>query len=392
MSGSRETQVLVLGLGAVGAAVAYQLSRRGVPFMGIERQPPPPYLRGSSQGETRITRVAVGEGEAYVPLVRRSHEIWRELEAAGGPPLLNPCGALYLAYDEGGGVRHGADAFVGATRRVGEAAGVRLERLDASALRQRFPQFAVTDDTVGYFEPDAGFVWPERCIQAQLDAVADRSQLRFEERVLACEQTDGVIRVTTDRGTYEAERAVVAMGAWIPDFIGGPFQDGMQVLRQTLHWFEADEPALWRVDAAPAFLWFHGPGEADVFYGFPLAPGGRPGVKVATEDYAATTAPDDMVETVPEEHSAALYRQHAASRLRGVSHRRIDAKACLYTYNAAEPGRFRIGSAPQAPRALVVSACSGHGFKHSAGLGEAIVQTLLGEPALCDLSQFAPGR
>lgn len=391
-----KTKVLVLGLGAVGSAVAYQLSRRNVDFIGLEQQPAPPYARGSSVGETRITRIAVGEGADYVPLVRRSHEIWTELEAAGAPELFRRCGVLYMAYGRGGGKRHGVGAFLKATRDVAQAAGVRLRRLDAAALRHRYPQFEVPAQTVAYLEADAGYVWPQRCIQAQLDAVADQGRLHFGETVLERTQVgaqgEGRVRVRTNRATYEAERAVVAMGAWIPGFVGGPFQSGMRVLRQTLHWFRPAEPELWRRKAAPVFLWFHGRRAADVFYGFPIARGGRNGVKVATEQYAAETAPDDMVRVVSARESDAMFREHVAGRLRGVSPRRVAAEACLYTYNQGEgqDGRFRIGPDPDAPACLVVSACSGHGFKHSAGLGEAIVRELCGEAPLCDLSVFRP--
>jgi len=390
MAETIKTKVLVLGLGAVGAAVAYQLSRRGVEFIGLERQPPPPYARGSSLGETRITRVAVGEGADYAPLVRRSHEIWRELEAAGAPELFNRCGVLYLAYGSGGGKRHGVGAFLKATQDVAQAAGVRLERLDAAAVTDRYPQFEVAAGTVAYLEADAGYVWPQRCIQAQLDAIADRSRLHFRETVLERTQVGDGVRVRTDRGAYEAERVVVAMGAWIPDFVGGPFRRDMRVLRQTQHWFAADDPGLWQGKDAPVFLWFHGPGAADVFYGFPMPRGGRPAVKMATEQYAVETAPDDLVSEVSLAESDAMFRQHVAGRLCGVTPRRVDAEACLYTYNQAEgqDGRFRIGPDPAAPACLVVSACSGHGFKHSAGLGEAVARDLCGEPPFCDLSVF----
>jgi sarcosine oxidase len=164
----------------------------------------------------------------------------------------------------------------------------------------------------------------------------------------------------------------------------------MQVLRQTLHWFAPDDPATWSDVATPVFLCFHGPGVKDMFYGFPAAPGGEPGAKVATEQYEVETLPGNMAEVVSDADTEAMFRDHVAGRLRGVSDRRGAAKACLYTYNRTDDGRFRIGAHPQVPAALVVSACSGHGFKHSAGLGEAVVQTLLGEPALCDLSVFAP--
>jgi sarcosine oxidase len=385
------TKVLVLGLGAVGAAVAYQLSRRGVDFIGLEQQPPPPYARGSSLGETRITRVAVGEGADYAPLARRSHEIWRELEAAGASELFRRCGVLYLAFGQDGGRRHGVGDFLTATREVARTAGVELEKLDAAAVRERYPQFQVPAGTTAYLEAEAGYVWPQRCIKAQLDAVDEQGRLRFGETVLERTQMGDRVRVRTTRATYEAERAVVAMGAWIPGFVGGPFQRDMRVLRQTLHWFAADEPDLWRGEGAPVFLWFHGRGAADVFYGFPTPRDGLQAVKVATEQYAVETAPDE-VDEVSVAETAAMFRDHVAGRLRGVTPKRVAAEACLYTYNQAEgqDGRFRIGPDPAAPACLVVSACSGHGFKHSAGLGEAIVRDLCGEAPLCDLSVFRP--
>jgi len=397
MAGTRETEVLVLGLGAVGAAVAYQLERRGVAFIAIERQPAAGHGFGSSHGETRITREAVGEGPEYVPLVKRSHEIVAELEA-GGARLREETGLIYLASGAAGSARHGVADFMAATLRAAEVAGVELQRLDAPALRRAYPQFIVGDDTVGYLEPRAGFLRPERCLEAQLGAVAGpQDRLRFGETVLGLAQAGAGVEVTTDVGVYRAARAVMAMGAWTPAFAGPPFEDGVEVLRQTLHWFEAEPGGPWADGAGPVFLWFHGPGEGDVFYGFPQVAGGRRGVKVATEQYAQATAPDHTDWTVGEAESAAMFEAHVRGRLAGVSARRTDAKACLYTWNGrpdaeGRQGRFRIGPHGRVPGVTVISACSGHGFKHSLGLGDAVVRQLLGEPAFCDLAAFDPER
>ena len=80
---------IVIGLGAMGAATLYQFAKRGRKVLGIDRYAPPHTL-GSSHGDTRITRLACGEGAAYTPFARRSHEIWRDLEQCGGDPLLVP--------------------------------------------------------------------------------------------------------------------------------------------------------------------------------------------------------------------------------------------------------------------------------------------------------------
>src|SRR5580693_3950551 len=105
------SDVVVVGLGAFGSAVLYQLAKRGIRTIGIDRFVPP-HSMGSSQGETRITRLAVGEGEAYAPLVRRSHALWREIEAEGNVALLLETGGLIMGPEDGNPRHHGKDNFV----------------------------------------------------------------------------------------------------------------------------------------------------------------------------------------------------------------------------------------------------------------------------------------
>ncbi|WP_293902925.1 N-methyl-L-tryptophan oxidase [Phenylobacterium sp.] len=386
-----ETDVIVAGLGAVGAAIAYQLSRRGVDFVGIDRWAPP-HESGSSHGQSRITREFVGEGPEYVPLVRRSHEIWADLEAKGHR-LRERTGLLYLARKGGMARRHGAEDFIRATLQASVAAsGRELPELDARALRRDYPQFRVADDTVGYLEPEAGFVRPEMCIAAQLAEVAEPARaLVFGETITGLAHDGRGVRVSTDKAQYRASKVVLAMGAWLPAFVGGAFREKLQVLRQVQYWFRLDDPARWAGPRAPAFLWFHGDADADVFYGFPPIDGAA-SVKVATEQYVTTCDPDSCERRVSEAEAAAMFETHVRGQLQGVSRELVAATTCFYTFNTEGPakGRFMIGPHPTTPGVTVVSACSGHGFKHSAGLGEAVVQQLLGEPSAFDLTLFAP--
>lgn len=180
---------------------------------------------------------------------------------------------------------------------------------------------------------------------------------------------------------------MLATGPWTPGLVGGAFA-GLRVLRQVQYWFELADPALWR--GAPTFLWFHGDGPADVFYGFP--PDGGASVKVATEQYETACDPDACDRTVSAAEAAAMFAAHVRGRLNGVGPRLTQAMACLYTFNGrpGREGRFVIGPHPEVSGVTVVSACSGHGFKHSAGLGEAVAAQVLGQTPFCDLSAFAP--
>src|SRR5690349_7234064 len=163
--------VVVIGLGAVGSAAAYQLARRGAKVLGIDRHSPP-HAMGSSHGDTRITRLAIGEGAHYTPLVLRANEIWREVESQTGEDLHVVTGMLIVSSERRRATTHVANFFentIEAARRFGIAHDI----LDAAAIRRRFPRFAVRDNEVGYYEPGAGYLRPEACIAAQLRLAED---------------------------------------------------------------------------------------------------------------------------------------------------------------------------------------------------------------------------
>jgi len=152
---------IVLGLGAMGSAATYQLARRGAKVLGIDQFAPPHEL-GSSHGETRITRIACGEGPEYAAFARRSHEIWRELEAELGVELLTQNGFLAISGKGERAANHGVSQFLDATVAAAKAAHVSYELLDTAAIRSRFPAFNVADGDAAYHDSVGGFVRPER--------------------------------------------------------------------------------------------------------------------------------------------------------------------------------------------------------------------------------------
>lgn len=379
---------LVIGLGAVGSAVAHHLARRGASVLGLDRFHPP-HDRGSSHGRTRITRLAVGEGAAYVPLVQRSHALWRELETECGAALYQRTGGLVMASPAADAAAfHGSTGgFFARTVELARRFGIAHELLDAAAMRERYPQFLLRDDELAYFEPEAGMLFPERCVAAQLQAAARHgATLSYGETVLGIDCHAGGVTVRTDRGTHHAAQVVLSAGAWIPALAGPPFVPRLSVQRQVLQWFACDEPALYAPQHCPVFIWLHGPQPADCLYGFPMADG-VDGVKVATEQVDRSTAPDAVERQVTPEELRAVYEQHVRGRLRGLQPACLDVATCLYTSTA--DSHFIVDRHPDAPRVTVVSACSGHGFKHSAALGEALAQQLLGEQPQVDLAPFA---
>jgi sarcosine oxidase len=378
--------VAVIGLGAMGSATLYQLARRGVRAIGIDRFDPP-HDRGSSHGETRITRQAIGEGAEYVPLVLRSHAIWRELEAHGGQRLLHAVGGLILAGEHAAGRHHARPDFLGTTIATARQFGIAHELLSAQQVAARFPQLIVQGDERGYYEPGAGFVLPEKCIEVQL-TLARRmgTQVFTGERVLRLEPTRQGVMVHTDRSRYSVGRVVLSAGAWVGDFLPlGAFR----VYRQVLYWFEPQDPSLYAPERFPVFIWLHGPGEEGHFYGFPMLPGSA-GVKLAGEQFGQESDPDRVNRRVSSQQIAFTYRHHVAPHLRGLGPRCARTATCLYT--ATPDGGFVLDWHPELPGVFVVSPCSGHGFKHSAGLGEAIAQLLTEGRSAVSLEPFSLAR
>ncbi|MGF6645329.1 N-methyl-L-tryptophan oxidase [Paraburkholderia sp. GAS82] len=381
--------VVVVGLGAMGAATLYQLAKAGAKAVGIDRYAPP-HDQGSSHGDTRITRLAVGEGAAYVPLVRRSQQIWRELEARDGDALFEQCGVLVMTSGATHTSHHGAADFTLSTIELARTYGIDHEVLTAEQLRARFPQFApLRDDTIAYYEPEGGFVRPERCIAAQLKAARELgADVIAGVTVSAVESTGHVVRVRAGDRTVVADKVVVCAGMWSAELLGEPFKSLLKVCRQQLFWFKLEEPVIFP-EVSPSFILSHGPLDTDFCYGFPPIPG-EGSMKIATEQYTALSEPDSLDRTVSDADVAAIFRTHVAGKIAGVTAERVKASVCTYT--VTPDYGFIIDEHPALKNVTVVSACSGHGFKHSAAIGEAVAQRCLSGKSQIDLSAFSLSR
>ncbi len=382
----RRYGAVVIGLGAMGAATLYQLAQRGIAAIGIDRFDPP-HDQGSSHGETRITRLGVGEGPAFAPFAIRSHEIWRQLEAKTSETLMVNCGCVVIGQEKDAGDPN-KPRFFGRSREVAETYGIEHAILDRAALAGRFPQFTGLDDRdEAYYEPGAGFVYPEACIRVQLQE-ARRAGATVLPNTVVLDVTQGTpwVRIETTAGMIEADFAIVTAGAWTAKLLGAPFDRLLRPTRQVLHWFEADEPSLYEPEKCPTYIrhFAHGGGHV---YGFPT-PHGATGVKIADERRTAWTDPDARKSGVTGGEIAAFHSAFVEGRFAGVSPRLTAVKTCLYT---EAPGvNFLIDWHPAMSRVMVVSACSGHGFKHSAGIGDAIAG-MIGDPKeqQYDLRPFA---
>jgi sarcosine oxidase len=363
------------------------LAKRGARVLGIDRFSPPHNL-GSSHGDTRITRLAIGEGAHYTPFARRSHEIWREIEESTGTDLLTQCGELIISSDNRQAFTH-VEGFFPNTIAAAIAHGIPHELIDSREVRRRYPTFNVRDDEFGYFEPEAGYIRPEACIGAQLTlAEKHGSEIHRNERVTEFGETSGRVTVKTDRHSYEADTVILAAGAWLPRFLDASRSSLFRVYRQVLNWFEVDgDPAVFGPSRFPVFIW-ELPDTRQGVYGFPVIDGCA--MKIATERYERTTSPEDMVRAVLATDVEAMHREFIAPYFHGVSSRCARSVSCLYT--VTPDAGFVIDRLPESDRVIVASCCSGHGFKHSAAIGEVLADMAQGRENAFDLAPFRWAR
>jgi sarcosine oxidase len=178
------------------------------------------------------------------------------------------------------------------------------------------------------------------------------------------------------------------VGPWVRDFVGAERLQLFKVYRQVLTWFELRPDAGDHTPGAmPVFIW--GLQDGNAFYGFPAIDGSRE-IKVADEKLDSPTTADEAAIEVEDGEPRVLYDALISTRLPGVSSRCVRAARCLYT--VTPDANFVIDEHPDIDGVLLVSPCSGHGFKHSAGLGEAIAQRVTTGSSDVDLSPFRLDR
>jgi sarcosine oxidase len=369
--------VAIVGLGAMGSAAAYELARRGLRVLGLDASAPA-HQMGSSGGLSRIIRLAYFEHSAYVPLLRAAWSGWHELEAVGGETLLLETGGLYAGRRE--------SAVLDGSRRSAIDHDLPHTLMDAEQVARRFPALRLDPDMAALYEPMAGILFPERCIDLHLRLAREHgAALRFEERVQGCSSDARGIDLVTDQGRYRANWMVVAAGAWLGRFVS-ELTLPLTVERNVQFWFEpASSTELLSPDQLPVFLV-----ETDAdhtFYGFPILP--NQGVKIARHHGGRNVDPTTIDRTVTAADEAPV-REFGARYLPGAVGRRLDARVCMYTNT---PDRhFIIDTHPDAERVIIASACSGHGFKFSNVIGRICADLVTNRGTPLDIEFFSLAR
>jgi sarcosine oxidase len=372
------SDVIIAGLGAMGSAAAWQLARRGISVKGFDALQPPHAL-GSTHGGSRVIRETAFEHPRYVPVVRRAYDLWGELGAVSreSRPLLIPTGALYAGVPTA--------SVVSGSRRSAVEHSVPCEELDAAGIRSRWPVFSPDDGMVGLLEHRGGILDPETCVRAMLDAAtAEGADLHTGEGILEWGEEEGGVWVRTLNGRYTAKHLVFSTGPWMMPLLQAAGAS-VWVERVVQHWFEpARDAGALAPGRMPIYLWEDSDGV--IFYGFPMLDGA---VKCSVHHRGESTTAEDVRRSVTPDEVERTFRM-LRRFVPPAAGRHLRSAVCLYT-NTGD-GDFVIDRHPAHSPVILVSPCSGIGFKFAPAIGEIVADLVEGAAPRFDLTPFSISR
>jgi sarcosine oxidase len=347
--------VIVVGLGAMGSATAYELAKRGQRVLGIDMYTPG-HDQGSSHGHHRLIRKSSFRSDGYVPLAERAFELWRALEGQTGSELLKILGEVRLAM---------LNQF---TEPDPTLAGM-VEVLDERRLGERFPGFRLHEGMVATYEAEAGFLRPEACIAAHLELAEQHgATLHHSEEVTAWKIEGDGVRVETNKGSYSAGQLAITTGPWASELLVD-LNLPMTVVRIVNGYFEPSRPDLWKAEnGAPDFLLGVPEGS---YYGMPSIDGS--GLKIGRHENGEITTARTIRRTI-DESEIDMLRNVLDLYMPGASGALLQSVTCMYTNSVDDD--FIVDRHPEHQQVVFGCGFSGRGFKFSGVVGEILAELL----------------
>jgi sarcosine oxidase len=364
-TGKNIFDVIVIGVGSMGSCACYELAKRGCSVLGIEQFDITHEL-GSHAGQSRIIRKAYFEHPDYVPLLQRAYENWRALENETGEQVYFKTGLFYAGASE--------HAIIKGVKESASLYNIEVNKADGS----RFPAFDFRPGTEILFEPDAGFVTPEKSIRLYTTlAKKHGAEIITDEKVIDWEKQNDEVIVKTAKQIYRSKKLVITAGVWAGKMIPG-LKDKIKVTRQFVAWIKPKHPDRFLMNNFPCWM-IADENLPGCYYGFPMLPsekfGPPKGLKLA-HHHAATPTDADAVnrETTKEDIDNLIYCLD--KYLPGTFDDLLHSKVCLYANSPDE--NFIIDHLPGYDEAVSI-ACgfSGHGFKFVSVVGEMLADLSL---------------
>lgn len=354
---------IVIGLGSMGSSTCYQLASHGYSVLGIE-QFQISHENGSHAGQSRLIRQAYYELPDYVPLLQEAYKGWKHLEERSNSTLFYRTGIMYAGKSD--------DFLISGSLKSAAEHNLQVESIDHEQAAKRFPQFDLPSHYSTIFEPNAGFVTPERAILTYIsEALKIGAEVHTNETVIDSQESGEGITVMTNAGSYSAQKLVITAGAWAPALIS-VLKPKLTVTKQLIAWVNTNNNKDYEISKMSC--WGINQEEFDgLFYGFPIlnhAEFGEPaGLKIGYHHPGETVDPDSY----PRDSNSSdqeIIVNLMEKFMPGAFHSFNTIKTCLYTYSNDD--HFIIDHLPEHKNVVVGTGFSGHGFKFVPVVGQAL--------------------
>jgi monomeric sarcosine oxidase len=353
---TRTADIIVLGGGTMGTATGWSLARQGYKPVVLE-QFQHIHTLGSHGGKTRIFRHAYAEGARYVPWTLEADRLWTELQQRTSVPIVHRIGCIDVSAP---GFHRARDAYASARQY-----GIEAEWITGAEANRRWPIWNLPEDRQICFGPQAGFLDVVAGLTALTTEMTAAGGLVIDQTpVLSWSATDSGVEVVTTADTWQAEKLVIAAGAWAGHVLSD-LHIPLEVRRKPVLWFEVDaaHQALAAPGASPVFINGDEHGE---FYGIPDP--FTPTFKIGQHDKG------DVVDARTIDRDVTVHDIQAAiwpfiqRNLHGLTGNVPETAVCMYTMTPDED--FIIDHHPEWSRVTLAAGFSGHGFKFTPVVGE----------------------
>ena len=372
MSNPDRYSCVVVGLGIMGSAALYHLTRRGVRALGIE-QFSLGHDRGSSHGPSRAFRTTY-EQELYARMGCEALEMWKALESEAGEKLLHLNGLLTFAGKDNQRFQQNVDCL--------RSLGLPHELLEGPEATRRFNAFEFGADVVACFAEQNGFL----CADASLNVMqhiarAGGADILEQTQVQHIEPSGNSVVVHAGEQRILADRVILSAGPWIGRLLAD-LDIPLKVTREQVVHFSVADPQRFRVSRLPVFVDY-----VTGIYGFPIH--GAGGMKVAADHAGRSVNPDHVDRTVDAEYVE--YLMTWIKRLMPTAApRSIDSAVCLYT--STPDLDFIIDRHPTMQNVVVAGGFSGHGFKFSILIGDILADLVIDGATKRSIEEFRISR
>ena len=370
------SDVIIIGLGAMGSATSMFLSHNGIKVIGFDSYSPP-HEFGSSLGHTRVIREAYHEGTTYVPIVQRAYEIWFEMNGNSKVPIIETYGGLLIGRKTGD---------IENALKSANKYDIPIKKMTTDEISQKFSVLNPPKEYIGLLESRGGAVFVENSINHMLNTALNNGSIhKYNERVVRWSKKSNYYLVETNLGNYKAEKLVFSSGAWITKLLP-TLKLPIKIERQVLFWFSPRKnPDKFKSINMPNSGWDLDNGLS--FYTMPNLE--NRGFKVAMHHNGEFVDPDTLIRE-SNDSDLKMVRDFLEEYIPDGNGELIDSKVCMYTDTPDQD--FLIDSHPDDENIIICSPCSGHGFKFTPAIGEICSSLIINNSTNFDLDKFSLER